>query len=352
MKESFGNTGDNKGNNSILLFVLLAIVIASTFVKSTKPYRKYQMVVVAAIVGLIIYTYTKKKFGDIRTNTIEGSAVDKSEVLLIINMSTSLLTWSDAGGNTWKTSAASNGNAVAAPGAIKSIPAGTYQLHNYDPNFSVESFFKDGNTTYKNNNADLAYVIYDLTSTVVDGNTKYTMYIAFASISNCPGCSALIESLNKGPSGAGYTMQCTAPMHNTRYEFEDPAGANVAYMTPACPAGSTSPNIVYYNALPTTALNGGTLIFKKEYPVSPVSTVSLARLSSVTMSSLYSVSSDIAVGSTPQPPKFTTPPEDAITFVYNRYRGLLIESVVPTVSGASIGANNKRIVTYRSISAL
>jgi hypothetical protein len=135
------------------------------------------MVTVAVIVGLILYTYTKKKFGDIRTNTQEGTAVDMSEVLLIINMSSSTdLTWATEGGmNSWKSIA--QGGGVQAPSGVKTITKSTYQLHNYDPNFSVESFFKDGFTNYKNNNTDLAYVIYDLTTyTGAGGTTKYNIH--------------------------------------------------------------------------------------------------------------------------------------------------------------------------------
>jgi hypothetical protein len=334
-----------------LLFVLLAIVLASTLVKSTKPYRKYQMVLVAVIVGLIIYTYTKKKFADIRTNTIEGNAANNTEILLVINVTANTLTWATNAGsaayNAWRTTPT-----PVPTTAVKSIAPNSYQLFNYDPNFSIESFFYDGFTNYKNNNNDLAYVIYDLTQQVVSGATKYTMYIAFASVNNCPGCSALIDSLNKGPSGAGYNMFCDRPRHNAnRFEFEDSAGASASYNTPACPAGATSPNIVYYNALPPSAPNGGIVEFQKFYPTTgtPVK-VTLTRTSSVAMSTLYSIGTNLVTEGTPQPPSFSSPPEADITYVYNRYRGLLIESV-STVSG-SPSNTNRRTVTYRSLSPL
>jgi hypothetical protein len=368
MKQNFGSTGDNGSNsNYTLLFILLAIVLGSTLVKSTSRYRKYQMVLVAVIVGLIIYTYTKNKFADavVRTNTQEGNIVNTTEVLLVINMTPSTtLTWvSSIGSNSWKTVAQNGG--LAALSNIKNIPPKSYQLHNYDPNFSVETFFNDSNTTYKNNNADLAYVIYDLT-TYTDPATqaaKYNMHIAFASLNNCPGCSGIINALNlsgDGYSGANYPMYCEKPRHNaTRLEFEDGAGSTVTYTTTACPAGPTSPNIIYINALPSSVTiaglskSAGTIVFQKAYPESaPFVTVDLAVGGTTAMSSLYSTSGS-AIDPTVKPPKFLFPPENDTTFIYNRYKGLLIESIAPTVaSNSTISSTNKRIVTYRSISSL
>jgi hypothetical protein len=181
---------------------------------------------------------------------------------------------------------------------------------------------------YKNNNCKATYIFYDWKT---NGNNE-NLYVAFSSLTDCPGCSGLVDQVNRGLTGQEYISSYKLPFTCGSDDLFDNQYGTVSNLCPQC--GATAPSkasITYLN------LTGKTLAWGTGSNI-----VSVAPGEEIASSKLYPANSDTRYA-------MSAPDETAankiIKYIYNIYPGMFIEKS-EDVSGGF------KEVTYRNITKL